>query len=105
MSKPGFTTRSGFNAIPCGYEQITALTPAAKGLTAPTTRGEVNAAIIRCTAGAVRYRDDGTDPDATHGLTLASTDSALEYTGDLTKIKFFESTPTAILDVLYYQIP
>lgn len=104
MSKPGFTTRPGVSALPAGYQQITGLA-AVQGLTAPTTRGEVNAAIIRPSSGTVRWRDDGTNPDATHGMVLASTDSPLEYTGDLSAIKFIEVVATAILEVFYYQIP
>lgn len=104
MSKAGFTTRPGFSAIPCGYEKITGLS-AAKGLTAPTTKGDVNACIIRTEGAAVRWRDDGTNPTAAEGIGMSVTDPPFEYTGDLSAIKFFEQAASATLYVSYYQIP
>lgn len=103
MAKAGFDTMAGFNAIPCGYQKITALN-AVKGLTAPTTKGPVHAALLRTEGQSVRWRDDGTDPDATNGTLVQPTDPPFEYTGDLSAIKFFEVAASATLHVHYYQI-
>lgn len=80
-----------------GYQQITALNTAAT-LTVPT--GAKWALIVPETQ-AVRWRDDGTTPTASVGMTLAIA-QPLEYTGDLTKIQFIEQTASAKLNVSYY---
>lgn len=81
-----------------GYQQITDLS-AATALTVPTG---ATTAVITAEAQAVRYRDDGTNPSATVGMPVA-VGVALTYTGPLSKIKFFEQTSGAKLNVLYYK--
>jgi hypothetical protein len=104
MAKAGFDTHPRLSALPCGHQQITSVS-AAVGLTAPTTRGPVNAAIIKAQGKDVRWRDDGTNPTASIGILLATTDPPLEYTGDLSAIKFIETAASATLDVSYYELP
>jgi len=58
-------------------------------------------AIIIPETQAVRWRDDGTDPTSTVGMPLAA-GVALQYDGDLTKIRFIESTAGAKLNISYY---
>lgn len=86
---------------PLGYQQISAATLAsATKLTVPT--GASSAVInVNPTGTAVRYRDDGTAPDATHGAVVGGL-STLTYNGDLSAIQFILSTGSPILDVLYY---
>lgn len=94
----------GIRRTPCGYQQITTLS-SATALTIPTNicgAGTITAAFIVAEAQAVRYRDDGTDPSATVGQPLA-VGVLLEYTGSLSKIKFFEQTGGAKLNILYYK--
>lgn len=94
---------SGIRRTPCGYQQITTLS-SAQSLTIPTNicASGITFAVIVAEAQAVRYRDDGTDPSATVGQPLA-VGVALEYSGSLTKIKFFEQAASAKLNILYYK--
>lgn len=86
------------NTAAClGYEQITALS-SVKSLTPPTT---ATYAIIQAEAQAVRWRDDGTAPSATVGMTIAS-GGELRYDGNLKTIQFFEAAASAKLNVSYY---
>ncbi len=82
---------------PLGYQQISVLTGAV-GLTVPTG---ARCAIIVAEAQAVRWRDDGTNPTATVGMSLA-VGTILEYAGDLSAIKFIEATASAKLNIAYY---
>lgn len=104
-------------ATPCGYQQITDVS-ASIGLNVPTPGGPAAAAgnviaalpgvsqaptyarIIAFTQG-VRWRDDGIAPTATVGQPLAA-GSELRYDGDLRKIRFFQQTASAELNVVYY---
>jgi hypothetical protein len=88
-----------------GYEQITGLS-SVKGLTVPSN--DLNGlacrptlALIVAESTAVRWRDDDVDPTASVGMPLA-TGVALQYDGDLTKIKFIEQSASSKLNVTYY---
>jgi hypothetical protein len=88
-----------------GYQQITALSAAA-GLTVPTTDKSGNKqqptfALIVAESKDVRWRDDGTDPTASVGMPLA-VGVPLQYDGDLTSIKFIETSASAKLNISYY---
>lgn len=89
-----------------GYQQITSLS-ASTGLTVPEkdpVTGEKvkpTRAIIIPETQAVRWRDDGTAPTSSAGMPLA-VGQALEYDGDLTRIRFIEVTSSAKLNVSYY---
>lgn len=84
--------------IPNGYQQITDLS-AAVGLTIPAGS---DTAILVAEDQNIRWRDDGTDPTDTAGV-LLTIQSPFQYTGDLTKIKFIETTASAKLNVSYYK--
>ena len=64
---------------PLGYQQITSLAAS----TALTVPARARAALIKCTAQSVRFRDDGTAPTATVGFPLDTTDGLLA-TGRIT---------------------
>lgn len=80
-----------------GYQQITSLS-AATALTVPT--GATMALIVPETQ-AVRWRDDGTNPTASVGMPVA-VGEALNYDGDLSRIRFIEQTASAKLNISYY---
>lgn len=82
---------------PLGYQQITVLTSAV-GLTPPPG---TRVALIQSITEGVRWRDDGTNPTATVGMSLAA-GADLLYSGDLVAIKFFEEAASAELNVSYY---
>jgi hypothetical protein len=99
-----------------GYQQIT-VTVAVKmtlptqtvpgiqagqsGISQQTTQIPCGLAIIQCNGGNVRWRDDGTAPTASVGMTLAS-GAELDYTGDFANLQFILSSGTPILDISLY---
>lgn len=80
-----------------GYVQLTSLATAA-GLTVPVG---ATYAIIQAEAQAVRWRDDGTDPTTTVGMTIAA-GAELRYDGNLRGIRFIEAAASAKLNVSFY---
>jgi hypothetical protein len=80
-----------------GYQQITSLS-SATGLTIP--RGTTLALIVPETQN-VRWRDDGTNPTASVGMPIF-VGASLSYDGDLSRIRFIESTAGATLNISYY---
>ena len=83
--------------LPLKYQQITALSSAV-GLK-PATHARI--AKIQAISEDVRWRDDGGTPTATVGMVLAA-GGEMNYTGDLTKIVFIETSASAELNVSYY---
>lgn len=88
-----------------GYQQITSLSAAAN-LTVPATdksgnKQQATFALIIAESQPVRWRDDGTAPTASVGMTLA-VGVPLQYDGDLTNIKFIETAASAKLNISYY---
>ena len=81
---------------PVGYQQITSLS-SATGLTIPAN---ARWALIVPQTQAVRWRDDA-NPTGTVGMPLA-VGQVLQYTGNLSSIKFIEQTASAALNVAYY---
>ncbi len=89
---------------PLGYQQISAATLAAStGFTLPATIAglPVAYAVVQCNGGNVRWRDDGTAPTSSVGMTLPA-GSELDYSGEMGAIRFILSTGAPILDVMYY---
>ncbi|TAJ97158.1 MAG: hypothetical protein EPO41_03970 [Reyranella sp.] len=80
-----------------GYEKITGLS-AAKPLTVPSG---ARAALVVPEGGAVRFRDDGTDPDASTGFPIAE-DQPFEFSGNLRSVKLIQKSSTVTLHVYYY---
>lgn len=89
----------GYTAIfpPRGYEQVTGLS-SAKGLTPPAGATK---ATIQAETNGVRWRDDGTSPTTSVGMSLAA-GATMDYSGDLGAIRFIETTASAKLNVSYY---
>ena len=89
-----------------GYQQITSLSSAA-GLTVPVVDPKTGEkmmptkVVIVPETQAVRWRDDGTSPTSSVGMPLA-VGQALEYDGDMNRLKFIEQAASAKLNVAYY---
>lgn len=81
-----------------GHQQVTSLSSSAS-LTVP-------AGAVYCTLQAetqnVRYRGDGTAPTTAVGTLLYAGANAIDYVGDLTKLRFIEVLATAKLNVEYF---
>lgn len=90
-------TTKDANLEPKGYQQITALSSA----TALTVPAGARYALLKCTAQAVRWRDDGTNPTAAIGMLIDVGDEFF-YAGKLSRLRFIEATASAVLDVSYY---
>lgn len=82
-----------------GYQQITSLSSAVGFTSIPDG---ATLAIVQCESQAVRWRDDGTNPTASVGMRLLTTDSGLRYEGQLSRIKFIEETGSAKLNVAFF---
>lgn len=83
---------------PKGYQQLT-VSNTAVSLTVPT--GALGA-LIQCQSNGVRWRDDGTDPTASVGMTL-DTPNILDYDGTLSKLRLIRSGGSdSILNISYY---
>lgn len=83
---------------PAGYQQLTTLS-SATGLTVP--QGTIKA-IIQAELQSIRWRDDGTNPEATVGMVIAA-GSSIEYAGAFGAIKFIETVIGGRLNVTYYK--
>ena len=85
------------NTAAClGYQQI--LPSVSTGLTVPPT---ATFAIIQAEAQAIRWRDDGTAPTASVGMTIPA-GGELRYDGNLNAIRFIEAVALSKLNVSYY---
>lgn len=91
---------------PLGYQQISnAALASAVGLTLPTLPAGslgVGYVVIQCQGGTVRWRDDGTAPSASVGMTIPQ-GAELDYVGEPSAIKFIVSTGSPTLDVSFYE--
>lgn len=85
---------------PLGYVQLTSL-GSAVGFTDAQIPAAARFALIQAESQIVRWRDDGVDPSATVGMTIAAA-ATLAYSGDLTAIRFIEATASAKLNVVFY---
>lgn len=85
------------NLTPKGYFQIVGLN-AVQTLAVPAG---ATSAVIQAEAQAVRWRDDGTAPSATVGMTIAAGGELL-YDGNLAALKFIEVAASAKLNVSFY---
>lgn len=85
------------NAVPKGYQQITALAAS----TPLTVQAGARYAVITVEGQAVRYRDDAVAPTTTVGMPLP-VGATLRYDGSLAAIRFIEQALGAKLNVSYY---
>ena len=88
-------------AEPLGYEQL-AVSTSAVGLNIPTN---ANMALIICEDATTRWRDDGTSPTASVGMTLWQNQS-IQFNGEdsLNAVEFIRTASTdANLSISYYK--
>jgi hypothetical protein len=95
---------------PCGYAQYATqlaaminldLTPTV-GKALGATKGKPNRALIQAEAQDIRWTDDpDVDPTSAVGM-LLKVNTTLEYSGDLSKMRFCQVAATAILNISYY---
>jgi len=84
-----------------GAQQLVVSTTAVAP-TLPNVSGQPDFALFR-TSGDVRWRDDGTNPTSSIGMSLLANES-MEYDGELSRIKFIRSgAADATLDIAYYR--
>lgn len=90
-----------------GYQQIVG--PATStALTVPTrssqtgVAGTPTVAVIVVESQTVRWRDDGVAPTASIGMPIYP-GGVLVYDGDLTRIRFIQSSASATINVSYYK--
>ena len=86
---------------PVGYQQLT-VADSAVGLTVPIS---ANSAIMVLETGAIRWRDDGTDPTDAIGMLLNATNTLqVESNIALTQFKAIRDTATSgVLNISYYK--
>lgn len=94
--------------VPKGYYQITNLGAAitlADALAAIdedyVVPADAAAVLLQAEAQAIRWRDDGEDPEGGVGMLLAD-GADLYYTGDLSALRVIEEVAGAILNVSFY---
>ena len=100
LSVPALAQGVAYIYTPLGYQQLAAVTSAtALSLTVPNAS---RIAQICVGATAVRYRDDGTAPTSSLGMTAAAA-GCFQYSAALTAIQFISVSTTTTLDVSYYR--
>ena len=85
---------------PLGTQNFAATSLAtAQALTVPAGTSVI---LLRPAGQSVRFRDDGTNPTSTTGMTIPAGE-LFQYTGATpTTIRIIETAVSATLDVLYY---
>lgn len=79
-----------------GYQQISG--PSNSALTVPAG---ARVCVITVTGQSVRYRSDGTNPDSTHGIVIPVGLAPYLFQGDLSTVRFTQSSATAVMDIEY----
>jgi hypothetical protein len=94
---------SGIRRTPCGYQQLSSTQLAtAQKLTVPTTIcPQVTAIVFSVSGASVRYRDDGTAPTTSTGVSYPVSTVPYLYEGSIANIQFIGTGAT--LDVLFYK--
>lgn len=81
-----------------GFQSL-AVTNTAQALTVPAG---AEIAVMTVETNHVMWRDDGTDPTASVGIRLLTTDQPFVYRGPLKAFKVIEVTGAPILNIAYY---
>jgi len=84
---------------PKGYQKLTS----AGSVLTPTVPSGAGRMLVKAETKAFRWRDDGTNPTGTDGMSIDTGDE-LWYTGQARAIRFIEDggTSTATLHISYY---
>lgn len=91
--------QSEYSPVDDGYQQISLTAGTAVSLTVP---GLAYIAHIQAYDGALRYRDDGTAPTSSTGMSIASAGD-IWYDGDLDAIQLISESGTIEVNVLFYE--
>lgn len=97
-------TNPAIPMVPVGYCQLTSVS--ASTLISSCSGGipsGANTAIIQAEAKNLRYRDDGTAPQAGVGVQIAAGASIL-YTGTLSAVRVIEEAASAKVNILFYRV-
>lgn len=96
---------AGIGGVPAGFQQIPATTLAnATKLTLPSGGATLALITVEGSGATVRYRDDGTAPDGTHGILIPSgVWPPFVYSADLTALQFIAGAGSPILNVAFYK--
>lgn len=87
--------------VPRGYQQLTGL-DTVKQLTLPVG---ANWAMIRCTGGDIRWRDDGTNPTAAVGYPLAVGEELIyDAVTGLPALRFIQQSTAAEVSIAYFGV-
>lgn len=94
---------SSIRRTPCGYQQLSSAQLAtAQKLTIPTAIcPQVTAIVFSVSGASVRYRDDGTSPTTSAGVSYPVSSVPYLYEGSIANIQFIGTGAT--LDVLFYK--
>ena len=84
---------------PLGYAQTGNSVTTAASL--PSIPAGASIAVIQAEATPFRWRDDGTDPTISTGMTLL-VGATLTYTGNLALLRFIPVSVGGVVDVAYY---
>ena len=91
---------------PRGYQQLTGLT-VVKTLVMPAVPAgagagvRVRVVLLKTEGAAVRWRDDDVDPTSANGM-LIDVGDEFWYPGKVSKLRFIEAAPTAVLHASLY---
>ena len=100
LSIPALAQSAAYIYTPLGYQQLASVTSGtALNLTVPNAS---RVAEICVGANSVRYRDDGTAPTTSLGMT-ATAAQCFQYSGNLVVIQFVAVNTPTTLDVSYYR--
>jgi len=85
---------------PLGHEQITV---GASAVSIPNLPADTRRFLIRVVTNSIHWRDDGIDPDSTHGMPLL-TDETLVYDSDPTNFRLIRAGASdADVRIAYYR--
>lgn len=87
---------------PTGYVQLTSLA-SSTGFTTAQIPARSKRVLLQAEGQNIRFRDAGTDPTASVGMILYAGATPFEYVGDITTIKFIETTTSAKLNAAFYE--
>lgn len=101
MARAEAQMSTGVSVVPLGYCQLTPTSATALSACSGGIPATANMIMMTADTATVRWRDDGTAPTTTTGLTLIFAQQPFLYTGTLSKLQFISAT--GILNVSFYR--
>lgn len=88
---------------PRGFQQIVG-PGSAQGFTLPSTRGDIEIALVQATHQDCRWTDDPLTLPTTTGVgMLLQAGDSIVYAGDLTRFRIIQTASTAVVNIAYYE--